>query len=118
MNQLNIMVGYMHGGLIFTGLATWITTAPPLTNVLNYRERGSYICLLVAFGGTWGGIVRGSATMYGTSMIQSTAVLKTLMGTCSQVFWTLVLLAYPWVLQLPLESSGFSSLPGVLLTNS
>ncbi|KAF9060663.1 hypothetical protein BDP27DRAFT_1236425 [Rhodocollybia butyracea] len=89
--QLNII-----GGLIFTGLATWITTAPPLANTLNYNERGSYICLLVAFGGTWGGIVVGSAIMYGSSMIESTVVLKTLMSTRSRVFWTLVMLAYPF----------------------
>lgn len=56
------------GGLVFSGLSAWVTTQPPFEDALDYGRRATYICLIISFGGVWGGIIVGSAIMYGTSM--------------------------------------------------
>ncbi|KAJ7353010.1 hypothetical protein DFH08DRAFT_639893, partial [Mycena albidolilacea] len=67
-----------------------------VAGIFDYNQRGSYICLIVAFGGTWGAIIVGSALMYGTSMVATTWYRETLMASRSRVCCTLILLAYPF----------------------
>lgn len=82
-SQLNVIVGRQElghgrlangttflcqGGLIFTGLSAWATTAPPLVLIFDYNQRLPYVCILAAFGGTWSSITVGSTLMYCLSM--------------------------------------------------
>ncbi|KAJ7872886.1 hypothetical protein B0H14DRAFT_3438723 [Mycena olivaceomarginata] len=79
MSQLNIV-----GGLIFTSLSAWAMTEPPLKHLLDYNQRGLYVCLIISFGGTWGGIIVGSALVYGTLMTDTKWYREMLMASHSQ----------------------------------
>ncbi|KAJ7351966.1 hypothetical protein DFH08DRAFT_693390 [Mycena albidolilacea] len=91
MSQLNIV-----GELIFTSLSAWATTEPPLKHLLDYNQCEPYVCLIISFSGTWGGIIVSSALMYGTSMTDTKWYCEMLMASHSQVCCTLILLTYPF----------------------
>lgn len=69
--------------MIFSGLSAWATTQPPFGEVLDYNKRTTYICLLIAFGGTWGGIIVGSTIMYVNSIAASTWYREVWIISCS-----------------------------------
>ena len=51
-------------GLLLSATASFATTTPPVGSILNYNTRGSYICLLLAFGLTLGGLIVGSTMLF------------------------------------------------------
>ena len=59
------MILFMYqAGLLLSATASFATTTPPVGSVLNYNTRGSYICLLLAFGLTLGGLIVGSTMLF------------------------------------------------------
>lgn len=51
-------------GLLLGTTSAFITTVPPLVNVVNYNNRGSYILLCASYRWTLGGLVVGSTIVY------------------------------------------------------
>lgn len=48
-------------------MSAFLTTVPPLPNVIDYSIRGSYMLLFGAWSATLAVIVTGSAILYGVS---------------------------------------------------
>ena len=52
-------------GLLLGSIASFATSDPPVLSMLNYNAREPYMCLLLAFGLTLGGLIVGSALLFG-----------------------------------------------------
>lgn len=84
-------------GLLLSATASFATTTPPVGSILNYNTRGSYICLLLAFGLTLGGLIVGSTMLFVMSKCTASWFRETLMASRSRICCTLVLIAYPFI---------------------
>ncbi|ETW77455.1 hypothetical protein HETIRDRAFT_441838 [Heterobasidion irregulare TC 32-1] len=84
-------------GLLSSATASFATMTPPVGSILNYNTRGSYICLLLAFGLTLGGLIVGSAMLFVTSKCTASWFRETLVASRSRICYTLVLIAYPFI---------------------
>lgn len=84
-------------GLLLGSIASFATSDPPVRSMLNYNAREPYMCLLLAFGLTLGGLIVGSALLFGLAKCSASYFRDTLMGTRSSICCTLTLLAYPFV---------------------
>lgn len=50
--------------MLLSATAAFITTTPPLVDILNYNKRGTYLCLLISFALSLGTLIVGSAIMF------------------------------------------------------
>ncbi|EIM82463.1 uncharacterized protein STEHIDRAFT_64960, partial [Stereum hirsutum FP-91666 SS1] len=83
--------------LLIGASAAFLTTTPPLGGLLNFNEQGPYICLLLSFGLTLGGVVIGSSLLYALPIVQGTWHRDSLMASRSHVCCTLIFLTYPFI---------------------
>ncbi|THU90447.1 hypothetical protein K435DRAFT_676063 [Dendrothele bispora CBS 962.96] len=83
-------------GLLLSVTTAFITTVPPVPQVINYTERGPFLCLLLSFGLNLGGLVVGSALLWAIAKAKIQWFCNVMMGSASRVFWTQVMMAYPF----------------------
>ncbi|OBZ71094.1 hypothetical protein A0H81_08774 [Grifola frondosa] len=85
------------GGLLLGATAAFATTVPPMADILNYTERGPYMCIFCSFGLTFGSLIVGSAILFVMPKCTADWFRTTLMGSRSNICCTLVLIAYPFI---------------------
>lgn len=53
------------GSLLLAAVSTFLTSTPPNSPLVDYNQRWPYICLIMCLGITMGGLIVGSALLYG-----------------------------------------------------
>ncbi|KAI0093738.1 hypothetical protein BDY19DRAFT_270242 [Irpex rosettiformis] len=83
-------------GLLLSCVVALITTPPPETTILDYNQRGPYLCLWVAFGILLGGIIVGSTDIHVLFTCSPRWMQQTLMATRMRLLFALIFFAYPF----------------------
>ena len=116
-NASNAYTCNIQASLLLSCVVALITTTPPEEALIDYSQRGPYICLWIALGILLGGVVVGSADIYVLSTCcqgwcqrvcfsqssrnhhsqGSAHGTQTMMATRARLMSTLIFLAYPFI---------------------
>ncbi|KIP07286.1 hypothetical protein PHLGIDRAFT_425579 [Phlebiopsis gigantea 11061_1 CR5-6] len=94
-DRLNTIV--VVAGLLLSATGAFVTTIPPLPNILNYTERGPYLCLFVSWGLSLGTLIVGSAIMFVVSKCEPSWFQRTHMNSRSRIVCTMWLIGFPFI---------------------
>ncbi|KAJ3537692.1 hypothetical protein NM688_g6640 [Phlebia brevispora] len=83
-------------GLLLGAMAAFVTTTPPLPNLLNYNLRGPYILMFYSFSSTLAVIVVSSAILYALSEMKRDWFVNSFVKTRANVYCFLLLMGYPF----------------------
>ncbi|KIJ44533.1 hypothetical protein M422DRAFT_252144 [Sphaerobolus stellatus SS14] len=92
MQKINIIS--VISGLFLSSIVGLITTQPPRETLLNYTEAGPYICAFFSYGAILGGLIVSSTMTFMIASSKKHWFRKTLMGSRSCIFCTLIIGAY------------------------
>ncbi|KAJ3537690.1 hypothetical protein NM688_g6642 [Phlebia brevispora] len=83
-------------GLLLAALAAFLSTTPPLPNILNYNLRVTYLFMCHAFAATIAVTIVSSAILYALTEARRDWFVDSLGKSRAKVHWFLVLVGFPF----------------------